>query len=239
MIHLRALHLANEFMPLSLGAEDVVIHKMMPLSAYLTLRRGRERNPCSASLVPVSPSFCAWWCKRAGHRLALTRLCSRLLPCFRAFEVRRDHGVLWKNLTPLSFLRSGTAYPVTVQKAPSLVQLGHKLSGIGSPILHLKVKQGWNFGQNVVKRRLDFGCSWVRRQFWISGGDRVLTRMTTTSLRWLWNSSMPEPFHTMPEQLLSSGPGPQRYCPPPALLSWIPGKLRFEDGRRANLCHST
>lgn len=38
MIHLLALRLANEFMPLSLGEEDLVIHKMMPLSAYLMLR---------------------------------------------------------------------------------------------------------------------------------------------------------------------------------------------------------
>lgn len=162
MIHLWALHLANEFMPLSLGAEDLVIHKMMPLSANLMPRRGRERNPCSASLVLVSPFSCAWCCKRAGHRLALTLLCSRAALLFQSLWGQEGPRCTMKNPHTFVLSQIRAAFPVTVQKAPSLIQLGRKLSGMGFPILHLNVEQGWISGWNTVKRRLDFGCSWAK-----------------------------------------------------------------------------
>lgn len=109
-----------------------------------------------------------------------------------------------------------------------------------------------NKGEFLAEIRSKEGWTLVavgpRRWFCTSDVDRVLTHMAATSLRWLQtllktgclpSPSISEPFHTMPGQLLSSGSGHQRYCPPPALPSWICGKLKFEDGRRANLCHST
>lgn len=190
MIHLQALHLANEFMPLSLGAEDLVIHKMMRLSAYLMWRWGRERNPCSASLVLVSPSSCAQCCKRAGHCLALMLLCS---------SAAAPSQSLWGQEGPQCTMKKTRTF-VLPQIRSCLLWYGAKSSSIDSTwaqtewhrlprgptchILHLKVEQGWNFGWNVVKRRLDFGWSWARRWFCVSGVDRLLTHMASTSLRW-------------------------------------------------------
>lgn len=222
--------------------------------SYLMPKRGRERNPCSASLVLVFPSSCARCCKRAGYHLALTLLCSRAAGLSQS---------LWGQEGPRCAMKKPHAF-VLSQIRSCLLWYSAKSSSIDSTwvqtewnrlpydptchIVHLKVEQGWHFGQNVVKRRLDFGCSCARRWFCVSGVDRVLTHMAATSLRWLQTllktgclpcPSTTEPFRTMPGQLLSSGSGPQRCCPPPALPSWISGKLKFVDGRRANLCHST
>lgn len=243
MIHLWALCLANEFMPLSLGEEDLVIQKMMPLSAYLMLRWSRERNPCSVSLVLVSPSSCAWFCRRADDWL---QHCSAqgLLSGLRAFEVSRDLSVQWK--TPHLCPFSDQELLTLLQRKSSFIDSTwaqsewNRLSYL-SPKGWIRVKFWLRHGEKKAGL-------WSRRLFCISGMDKVLTHMATKSPRWLWtllktvclpSPSLPEPLHTRPGQLLSSGSGSQSCCLPPSPSSWVSVKFKCEDGWRANLCHST
>lgn len=46
LIHLQTPNSANEFIPHSLGAGDLVMHKTIPLSACLMQRQGKGRNLC-------------------------------------------------------------------------------------------------------------------------------------------------------------------------------------------------
>lgn len=139
MIHLLALRLVNEFMPLSLGEEDLVIHKMMPLSAYLMLRWSRERNPFSASLVLVSPSSCVWCCKRADHCLFSSSPVLLGGSCLVSEPLRSGETTVCSG-KPHTFVPSqtGAAYSVPVQKL--LHWLCLVTTWICSPILQQKIE---------------------------------------------------------------------------------------------------
>lgn len=135
----------------SLGEEDLVIHKMMPLSAYLMLRWGRERNPCSASLLLDSPSSCVWCCKRPDHCLAPALFCSRAAVWSQSLWGQERSQCAVENLTPWSFLRPGAAYSVTAQKLLPWPNLGTKWVEY-SPLSFTKRVKFW---PTMVKRRLD------------------------------------------------------------------------------------
>lgn len=181
MIHLWALCLANEFMPLSLGEKDLFIYKMMPLSAYLMLRWGRERNPCSASLVLVSPSFCVWCCKRADHCSALTLFCSRAAVWSQS---------LWGQERPQLQWKTSHLYPFSDQEL--LILLLHKSSFIDSTwarsewnTLPYPSPQGWIRVKFWLKHGEKEAGLWAWRWFCFSGMSPVLTHMATKSPRWL------------------------------------------------------
>lgn len=161
MIHLWAPCLANEFMPLSLGEEDLVIHKMMPLSAYLMLRWGRERNPCSASLLLDSPSSCLWCCKKPDHCLAPALFCSRAAVWSQSLWGQEKSQCAVENLTPWPFLRPGAAYSVTAQKLLPWPNLGMKwmeypplsfTKRLNKSEILAKTwwKEGWTVGQEMI-----------------------------------------------------------------------------------------
>lgn len=229
MIHLWAPCLANEFMPLSLGEEDLVIHKMMPLSAYLMLRWGRERNPCSASLLLDSPSSCLWCCKRP-EQFSSSPVLLKGCCLIWAFQVRRNHSVQWKmsHLGPFS----DQELLILLLRKSSFLDPTWAWSEWNT--LPYPSPKGWIRVKFWPKHGEKKAGLWARRWYCISGMDKVLTHMATKSPRWLQtllkavclpSPSIPEPLHTMPGQLLCSGSGSQDCCLAPSPSLWVTGEF--------------
>lgn len=177
MTHLRTLHLANEFMSLSPGAEALVIHEMVPLSAYQMLKGGRERNPlCSFICVGLS-FFLLCWVVR-GKVLTWLWGCSpqRLLPHLRAFEVRRDHCKLWKITHHLSEILPWYGAKSFIDPTWVKTKWNSLPLGLTHPIVYINVEP-W------VKYWLKCCLSWAGRWPCVSGVD---TRPQCHSGGFIW-----------------------------------------------------
>lgn len=243
MIYLWALCLANEFMSLSLGEEDLVITKCYHCQHISCWgEAGKEipaQLPCYWSLLP--PVFGAVRGKTIVQlQPSLLKGCCLVSEPLGWGEATECNGKT-HTFVP-SHTRSSLFCYCT--KAPSLAQLGHGVCGTHSPILQQKVEEEWDFGQNTVKRRLDCG----------PGGDSASLAWAQCLPIWQQNPQMASNFA---EDSLLSIPIHSRAtshharaasllwfriqscCLPPSPSLWVPGEFQGEDGWGADLCHRT
>lgn len=197
MIYLWALCLANEFMSLSLGEEDLVITKCCHCQHISCWGEAGKEIPaqlpwCWSLLPPVFGAV-------RGKTIVQLQPSSAqgLLSGLRAFGMRRGHRVQWK-----------TSHLCPFSHQELLILLLHKSSFIGSTwawsvwnTLPYPSAKGWRRVRFWPKHSEKKAGLWARRWFCISGMGTVLTHMATKSpdgfkLCWRQFAFHPHPFQS-------------------------------------------